>query len=77
MGKHNEYLLKGEVEFYIVQCGAVVYNVYNVYNVVFVRVLSARQTFGQTDYSVLYQRACDMYNSDSRCMNNVFIEYID
>ena len=24
------YLPKGEVEFYIVQCGAVVYNVYNV-----------------------------------------------
>ena len=24
------YLMKGEVVFYIVQCGAVVYNVYNV-----------------------------------------------
>ena len=29
------YLMKGEVVFYIVQCGAVVYNVYNVYNVVY------------------------------------------
>ena len=36
-----------------------------------------RQTFGQTDCSVLNQRECDMYNSDSRCMNNVFIEHID